>query len=165
MRYRKSLRNRKAKIQNRNHKKTRYGMLGQGLTGVDAREVSRRGVTGESRRINAINSRSPVKVTRKGVGGLNTRTKLIEFRELVVSIAMIESRTLSAVEIHNILLKKRSLARKSTLAFNDKLKLKWVAEVLNNSARFAGLSTSYLFVATDEQDDIGNTRFKLDLES
>ena len=68
MRYRKSLRNRKAKIQNRNHKKTRYRMLGQGLTGVDAREVSRRGVTGESSRINAINSRSPVKVTRKGVG-------------------------------------------------------------------------------------------------
>ena len=68
MRTRKSPRNRKAKIQNRNHKKTRYGMLGQGLTGVDVREVSRKGVTGESSRINAINSRSPVKVTRKGIG-------------------------------------------------------------------------------------------------
>ena len=105
------------------------------------------------------------KFKNQSKGGLNTRTKLIEFRELVVSIAMIESRPLSAVEIHNILLKKRSLARKSTLAFKDKLKLKWVAEVLNNSARFARLSPSYLFVATDEQDDIGNTRFKLDLES
>ena len=65
---RKSLRNRIQKIKNRNDKKSRYGMLGQGLTGVDAREVSRRGVTGEARRINAINRRSRVTVTRKSSG-------------------------------------------------------------------------------------------------
>ena len=81
MRFQKYLRNRRAKVQNRNHKKTRYGMLGQGLTGVDVREVSRRGVTGEPRRINAINSRSPVKVTRKGVGnsgGLSEKSGVIK---------------------------------------------------------------------------------------
>ena len=94
MRFQKYLRNRRAKVQNRNHKKTRYGMLGQGLTGVDAREVSRRGVTGESRRINAINSRSPVKVTRKGIGsggisknpsGLSEKSGVIKDSSPVVS--------------------------------------------------------------------------------
>ena len=100
-----------------------------------------------------------------GYKSSNSQPNLIEFRKDVVSIARIESRPLSAHEIYNILLKKRSLARK-----NYKLKLQWVEGVLMNTKGFAGLMkiqwvSLSLFVATDEKDKNGNTRFKLDLDS